>query len=486
MEAEKEDCNPQLSRRDVLKFGAASLGSAAVTSPGRGAARRQGSATDSRPNFVVFMTDGQRPDEMSIAGNKIIRTPYMDRVVREGIRFQNAFVVNALCAPGRASTLTGMYSQKHGVIDNKERPIAAGIPIVSDLLREAGYEVAFCGKSHVKGSLRDHYWNYYFGYVGQADYFVNKIAEGSDGQIDLDANGREGVYKGYVDDVVTSAAVEWLQGRRQKPFCLFLWLYAPHDPYLRPRHYLDLFRDIVVPKPATFDHDLNGYPGKPKAFIEADNKIGTFEWAATLESLVKNHYASTMAADDDLGRVLEVLSRTGKLDQTVVILTADHGYFLGEWRLVDKRLMHEPSIRIPLVIRYPKMIKPGLLNRRMVLNIDLAPTMLELAGLQAPEHMQGRSLVSVIDSKDSDWRKDWLYEYYEYPGWHMVPKNRGVRTERYKLIEYYEQEPTEYELYDLETDPGEEHNLYGDQKHADLTHELLARLEELRKETGET
>jgi len=285
---------------------------------------------------------------------------------------------------------------------------------------------------------------------------------------------------------VTEAAIEWLQGRREKPFCLFLWLYAPHDPFLRPRHYLDLFSDVVIPKPTTFDDDLKSYPGKPKAFVEADNKIGTFEWAATLESLVKNHYASTMAADDDLGRVLEVLTRTGRLDDTVVMITADHGYFLGEWRLVDKRLMHEPSIRIPLAIRYPKLIKPASVSDKMALNIDIAPTVLALAGLKVPEEMQGRSLVPLIKDNDSKWRKDWLYEYYEFPGWHMVQKNRGVRTQRYKLIEYYETEPKEYELYDLQADPGENYNLYGDPKYAELTGELLRRLEELRRETGET
>jgi arylsulfatase A-like enzyme len=482
----KDNCDPKLTRRDLLKFGAATLGSTAGTSRAQGVVQRPGSAAEVRPNFVIFMTDGQRADEMSIVGNRVIRTPHMDRIVREGIRFENAFVVNALCAPSRASVLTGMYSQRHGVVDNKDRPIASGLPILSDFLHEAGYEVAFCGKSHVKGALRDRYWDYYFGYVGQADYFVNRIAEGVDGRIDADTNGREGVYRGYVDDVVTEAAIEWLQGRRQKPFCLFLWLYAPHDPYLRPRHYLDLFSEVVIPKPATFDDDLKGYPGKPKAFVEADNKIGTFEWAATLESLVKNHYASTMAADDDLGRVLEVLSRTGKLDDTVVMITADHGYFLGEWRLVDKRLMHEPSIRIPLAMRYPKLIKPGSVSDKMALNIDVAATVLALAGLKVSEEMQGRSLLPLIKGNDSNWRKDWLYEYYEYPGWHMVQKNRGVRTERYKLIEYYETEPKDYELYDLHADPGENHNLYGNPTYAELTQELLRRLEELRRETGET
>ena len=486
MKRGKHSGNGGPTRRDILKMGASALGSVAVATQSSASQQRQKAERDDRPSFVIFMTDGQRADEMSIVGNRIIRTPHMDRIVREGIRFENAFVVNALCAPSRATVLTGMYSQRNGVVDNKYRPIASGLPIISDFLHEAGYEVAFCGKSHVKGALRDRYWDYYFGYVDQADYFVNRIAEGFDGKIDADSNGRDDVYRGYVDDVVTEAAIEWLQGRREKPFCLFLWLYAPHDPFLRPRHYLDLFSDVVIPKPTTFDDDLKSYPGKPKAFVEADNKIGTFEWAATLESLVKNHYASTMAADDDLGRVLEVLTRTGRLDDTVVMITADHGYFLGEWRLVDKRLMHEPSIRIPLAIRYPKLIKPASVSDKMALNIDIAPTVLALAGLKVPEEMQGRSLVPLIKDNDSKWRKDWLYEYYEFPGWHMVQKNRGVRTQRYKLIEYYETEPKEYELYDLQADPGENYNLYGDPKYAELTGELLRRLEELRRETGET
>jgi arylsulfatase A-like enzyme len=426
------------------------------------------------------MTDGQRPDEMSSAGNKIIRTPNMDRIAREGFMFRNAFVVNALCAPSRASVLTGLYSRKHGVIDNKDRPIASGVPIISDLLREAGYEVAFCGKSHVGGTLRDHYWDYYFGPIGQPNYLNQRIAEGINGKI-----GRDQVYEGYLDDLLTTAAVEWLQGRREKPFCLFLWLYAPHRPFLRPRRYEDLFNGVPIPKPSTYDDDLKGYPGKPKAFVQATNKIGVYEDVRTLESLVKDHYATTVAADDNVGQILDVLTRTGKLDETAVVFTADHGFFLGEWHSFDKRLMHEPSIRIPLFIRYPKLIKPGSFSERMVLNLDIPPTVLELAGVNAPGWMQGHSVVPLLHGNESGWRKDWLYEYYEYPGPHMVAKNRGVRTERYKLIEYYEEEPKEFELYDLENDPQEQRNLYGDPKYAALTKQLLQRLEELRKETGE-
>jgi arylsulfatase A-like enzyme len=468
------------TRRDLLKLGSAALGSMAVSRQSPGSPLARTTERDNRPNFVIFMTDGQRADEMSIAGNKIIHTPHIDRIGQEGMRFQNAFVVNALCAPSRATVLTGMYSRKHGVIDNKNRTIATDMPIISDLLREAGYEVAFCGKSHVKGALRDHYWDYYFGPVDQPDYLNPRIAEGVNGKIRQDQ-----VYPGYVDDLLTQASVEWLLGRREKPFCLFLWLYAPHRPFIRPRRHADLYNGVFIPKPSTFDDDLKNYPGKPQAFARAENKIGVFEDVRTLEALVKDHYATTVDADENIGRLLDALSQSGKLDDTAVFFTADHGFFLGEWHIFDKRLMHEPSIRIPLLIRYPKLVNAGSLSEKMVLNLDIAPTVLELAGLKVPATMQGRSLVSLLKGENLGWREDWLYAYYEYPGDHMVAKNRGIRTERYKLIEYYEEEPMQYELYDLQADPSETQNLYGHPEYASLATKLLQRLEEVRAETGE-
>jgi arylsulfatase A-like enzyme len=482
----------KITRRDILKLAGAVAGSSVAAPVASAQAAPAGKG--SRPNFVIFMTDGQRPDEFSYAAenhgtrlswdqckvNPILHTPNMDRIAREGIWFNEAFVVNALCAPGRASTLTGTYSLTHGVVDNKDRPINPGVPIVSDILRDAGYEVAFCGKSHVRNALRDHFWDYYFGYVGQAKYFDCSIAEGTNGHI-----GPDRVYPEWVDDVVTQAAVEWLERSHAKPFCFFLWFYSPHAENIRPRRYLDLYNGQYIPKPATFDDDLKGYPGKPKAFANAANKIGREEWCATLESLVKGHYALTVGADDNIGRVINVLQRTGRLDDTVVLHTADHGFFLGEWGLMDKRLMHEPSIRIPLNIRYPRLIRPGTFNGRMVLNIDIAPTVLELAGIKAPAHTHGRSLVPLIQGNDEDWRHDWLYSYYEYPGDNMVARNHGVRTERYKLIEYYEQIPKEYELYDLQEDPQEVHNLYGQPKYEETTTHLKRRLDELREQTGE-
>jgi len=428
-----------------------------------------------RPNFVIMMTDDQRADSMSCAGNKILKTPNMDRIAREGVRFTNMFVTNSLCAPSRATLLSGLYSHSHGVIDNKDRPIAKDQTLLPDLLREAGYEVAFCGKSHVSGVLRDRKWDYYFGFKGQGDYLKPIIAEGTD--------GKDQPYEGYMDDVVTGKAIEWIQKKRTKPFALFLFFKAPHRSWLRARRHHDLFRNAIIPKPATYDDDLKGYPGKPRAFADADNKIGPANDCRSLE-FIKDYYATITAVDENIGKVFEALGQANKLGDTAMLFTSDNGFFHGEYRMFDKRLMHEPSIRVPLLIRYPKQITEGSTREHMVLNIDIAPTVLDLAGVEVPKWMHGRSVVPLFKSKAVNWRQDWLYEYYEYPGPHSVKKNRGVRTERWKLIHYYDN-PEEFELYDLANDPDERDNLHGKAEHAELEKKLLARIEDLRKETGD-
>ena len=485
----------KLSRRDALKLGAVAVGGSVAAPLAAAQGRPAQGEKDNRPNFVIFMTDGQRPDELSyMVGKeasvlgwdqnpgicKLLKTPSLDRIASEGAWIKNAFVVNALCAPGRAATLTGLYSRSNGVIDNKDRPLAEGVKIISDYLHEAGYEVAFCGKAHIKDALRNHYWDYYFGYYFEPNLNA-RIAEGYYGHV-----GPDREYQGYLDDFVTDAAIGWLQGKRQKPFCLFVWFKEPHGEGIRQRRYQNLYNGVFVPKPETFDDDLKGYPDKSKAVADADDKLGNFEYCASLEQIVKNHNTGVVEADGYIGRVMKILEETGKLDDTVIMNTADHGYFLGEWHLIDKRFMYEPSIRIPLGIRYPKLIKPGTMIDEMVLNIDIAPTVLDLAGVKIPSRMQGRSIVPLIRGNNAGWRKDWLYSYYEYPGSNMVPKSHGVRTERYKIIEYYEERPTEWELYDLQEDPHELHNLYGDPRYSELTERLKKRLNELRKETGES
>jgi arylsulfatase A-like enzyme len=430
--------------------------------------------------------EGLRWDEMSSVGNKLLKTPNLDRIGREGCTFRSAFVVNALCLPSRATFLTGMYSHTTGAVSNVEGKIPERFPLVSDLLQKAGYETAFLGKSHVVGALMDHYWDYYFGFVGQADYYRPTITEGVRGKYEPAK-----LYEGeYVDTLLTRKAIEWLKQERSKPFCMFLWFYAPHAPFYRPKDLVNDFNGVPIPKPKSFDEDMNGYKGKPRAVADADDKIGYSEVFSddprSLEELVKDHYAGVEDNDRNVGAVWRELERQRIVDSTAVLLSSDHGFFLGEHHLYDKRLMYEPSIRVPMMISCPGRVKAGTKSDEMVLNLDLAPTLLEIAGLSVPGEMQGKSMMPLAEGKPNvSWRKDWLYEYYEYPGFENVRPCRGVRTDRYKLIHFFI-EPQEWELYDLQTDPDEMDNLYGKPGNEELTTHLKERLAALRAETQDT
>jgi arylsulfatase A-like enzyme len=472
---------PAHTRRAFLQS-ATAASAAALTAPILSTSLARATAA-SRPNVIFFLGEGARWDECSLAGNKLLKTPNIDRIGREGVVFENAFCINSLCLPARATVLSGLYSHTTGAVDNQHSRVPARFPIVTDLIRRAGYEIAFIGKSHVEGSLMDHYWDYYFGFRGQADYQNPVIVEGARGRF-----GPARKYNEYVDDLLTRKAVDWLSQRHARPFCLFLWFYAPHAPFDRPLRMVNDFNGVPIPKPASFDEYLSGYPGKPRGVVAAVNKIGAQflerDAPRSLEELVKDHYCGIESNDEDIGRLLAVLEKQGILDDTAVLWSSDHGFFLGEHRFYDKRLMYEPSIRIPLMIRLPARIPAGARSSRMALNLDLAPTLLDLAGVPAPAHFQGKTLMSLIANPDAAWRTDWLYEYYEYPGNEEVRPCRGVRTERYKYIHYF-LAPEEFELYDLEADPAEMHNLYGDPRYAELMRQLAARLEELRRETGD-
>lgn len=474
------------SRRTVLKYIAGAMGASACSLDTLESFAQQMGGQGSKPNIVCFVGEGLRWDELSSTGNKLIHTPNMDRIGREGCTFHNAFVINALCLPSRATMLTGMYSHTTGAVSNVEGKIPARFPLVSDLLQKAGYETAFIGKSHIEGALMDHYWDYYFGFVGQADYYRPRITEGIRGKY-----GPAKLYEGeYVDTILTRKAVEWLQQKRSKPFCLFLWFYAPHAPFYRPKDMVNDLNGVAIPKPATFDEDLKGYPGKPRAVADADDKIGYSEVFSddprSLEELVKDHYVGVQDNDRNVGAIWKELEHQNITRETAMLLSSDHGFFLGEHHLYDKRLMYEPSIRVPMMIRYPGKVKPGTTSDEMVLNLDLAPTLLDIAGLPIPADMQGKSMLPLAEGKHNvPWRKDWLYEYYEYPGFENVRPCRGVRTERYKLIDFF-LEPEEFELYDLKTDPDEANNLYGKPGYEEITAHLKQRMAELRAETHDT
>ena len=448
-----------------------------------------------KPNIVVMMTDDQRFDFLSCAGHPFLKTPNMDRIAREGYRFTNMFVTNALCAPSRACLLTGQYSHTHGVRDNLGSKLNPDVPWLPQLLCDAGYEVAFCGKSHVPGHFRDKPWDYYFGFTGQGNYLKPTIAEsGPDGKI-----GADKPYEGWMDDVVTDKALAWMKKERTKPFALFLFFKAPHRQWQPAARHKALYANAVVKKPALWD---DPGAGKPRAFLQAANMIGQYPDTKNYDEMVRDYARCVTGADDNVGRVLATLEDTKKLDDTAVLYTSDNGFFLGEWQRFDKRFMHEPSIRVPLLIRLPAkpagrvFRKPGYNPPEMVLNIDIAPTLLEVAGVATPKAMHGKSVLRHAyfpppGGLPPGWagREAWLYEYFEFPDpSHNVARHRGVRTAKWKFIYYYDPPfnfKEEFELYDLERDPEERVNLYGKPGMADVVKDLQAKMAQLRAETGD-
>ena len=467
------------SRREFLQAGVATVGSH-LLSPLRGAQE-----TESRPNLLFLLTEGQRWDALSLTGHSVLKTPHQDRIGREGVVFRNSFCTNALCAPSRAVALTGKYSHITGAMGNQTRdPLPSNIALFTDLLHQAGYDVAFCGKGHMGNGARERYWDYYFGFNAPVtNYYKPRLYEGRKGDM-----GPEVTYSGFADDLITDRALAWLREPRKRPFCLLLWHQTPHAPFFRPRHYLRMYEGLSMPVPPTFDDDLKGYPGKPRGFANAAQKIGTVDngdAARTPEELMKDYYAGLVSLDDNIGRVISWLEQTGQLDNTAILQSSDHGFFLGEFRCYDKRFMHEPSIRVPTLLRYPKAFKPGTHVDKMILNVDYAPTLLELAGVPVPVDMQGRSLIDLAKGHTvPDWRKSWYYEYDDNRVMN-VPASRGIRTERYKFIQYYKETPQEFELYDLQEDPGELRNLTDDPAHSALRADLETQMAGLRKELGD-
>lgn len=261
------------TRRDFLQGALAVAGTIATSGIATSSASAQ--TKTKRPNLVYFLGEGQRADALSLKGHPILRTPNHDRIGTEGMLFNNAFCTNALCAPARAAALTGMYSRSTGALSNEHlgTPLPSDIPLFTDLLREAGYEIAILGKVHMHNGVEERHWDYYFGHNDPGNNYANPLfKEGRNGTV-----GPQMQYHNvYPDDLTTDKALAWIdQDRGDKPFCILIWFVAPHEPFFRPRRHLDLYNGTPIPKPLTFDDDLKGYPGKPKSFIEAENKVGT-------------------------------------------------------------------------------------------------------------------------------------------------------------------------------------------------------------------
>jgi arylsulfatase A-like enzyme len=478
----------RITRRDALKLMAG--GTAGASLGLRTAAREK------PPNIIVFMTDDQRQDAMSVYGNAILSTPNMDRIASGGVRFTQAFVTNALCGPSRASFLTGLYSHAHGVISNGDSPafesqkgIASQETYVA-ALRRAGYRTGLVGKWHLRSRPSESGFEDWVIFPWQGEYFDPEML----------ANGAPVKMRGHAEDVVGDQALAFLKGVAPgKPFCLLVHFKAPHRSWEPPSRFARVFEGADIPVPRTFEDRLEGRPEAVRRARMAIADMTDFAQRGVSpslpaeerkrrnhEELVKNYYRTLLAVDENVGRVLDALDARNLTADTVVVYTSDNGFFLGEHGLFDKRLMYEPSIRIPFLVRFPARLPAGKVDsRHLVLNVDLAPTLLELAGQSVPSGLHGRSLMPLLVGPQTPWRDAFLYEYYEYPAAHCVRKNRGVRTSRWKLIHFWEQ-PEEWELYDLETDPEETVNLAARPEQRGRIAELRRRLERLRRELNDT
>lgn len=437
--------------------------------------------------------------------SSLVDTPNIDRIAREGMQLNNSFCTNALCAPGRATILTGKYSHENGVPGNGRNNFKASQQTFPKVMQKHGYQTATMGKWHLhrhKG-----------GPVNPAkvgfDKFVFKAGAGTryynpHGYLQNPKIGSTTIekanYKGYNTDVFTNLGIQTMKdfSSSEKPFLMMIQFFNDHEAWEPPHKYEDLYDGQRIPEPSTFWDDFKHRSSAAENANMRIENIPNVDWNPpddlTLRQLKQYNYQVLMkrflgalkAQDDNIGRLLDYLDQSGLADNTIVVYTCDHGYFLGEHGWYDKRFMYEPSIRVPWMIRYPGTVKPQSTSDLMNINIDNAPTVLDLVNLPIPNDMQGRSLMPILQGySPDDWRTSMYYHYYEDGRGHAVQPHYGVRTEDYKLINYYTID--EWELFDLKKDPDEMESLFkwngygiysGYEK---IAHNLVKELKQLRK-----
>jgi len=464
----------EMTRREAVRtLGGLALAGALGGSQARGAGQR-------KPNIIYIMTDDHAAHAVSCYGSRINQTPNLDRIAREGMRFQNAFVTNSLCGPSRATLLTGAYSHINGMTVN-ERPFDGSQLTFPKLLQQAGYKTAVVGKWHLLSNPTGFdYWNIL---PGQGIYHNPVLIE----------MGERKKHEGYVTDIITGLALDFIRKAKDGPFCLLYHHKAPHRGWSPDAKHATLFGDRDIPEPTTFTDD---YANRASAAAHADMRVADMpdyrkEIPAGLseadrrkwnyQRFIKDYLRVVASVDDNVGRLLDFLDREGLAENTIVIYTSDNGFFLGDHGWFDKRFMYEESLRVPLLVRYPREIKPGSVCDPLAINCDYAPTFLDFAGVEVPERMQGRSLRPILRGQPpKDWRSSMYYHYYEYPQPHRARPHYGVRTARHKLIHYYT--INEWELFDLEKDPHEMRSVYAEAAYAETVKQTAAELERLRKE----
>lgn len=478
-----------------------------------------------RPNIIFIMSDDHAYQAISSYGYGLNQTPHIDRLAKNGILFRNAFVTNSLCAPSRAAILTAKYSNLNGIRGNGTEQFDGSQVTFPKLLQQAGYQTALIGKWHLGSNPTGFdYWNIV---PGQGDYYNPDFID----------NGAKGRVKGYVTDLTTDFALKWLDQRdATRPFCVLIWNKAPHRNWMPAIKYLRKFDSVHIPVPSTF---FDNYSTRTKAAQEQKMEVGKsltpnydlkqnfnidkptqpldpgwkgifgrlspeeqqmFKDAYTpkndafkkaglsgealatwkYDRYIKDYLSCIQSVDDNVGRVTDYLKANGLDKNTIVIYSSDQGFYLGEHGWFDKRFMYDQSFKTPLIMSWPAVIKPGTVSKDLVMNIDIAETLLDAAKINIPSAMQGKSMLPILKSKTpGDWRKSVYYHYYESGDEHNVAKHVGVRTDRYKLIWFYEN--GEWELYDLLNDENELRNVYDQLQYKSIQNQLKKQLVDLER-----
>jgi N-acetylglucosamine-6-sulfatase len=449
--------------------------------------------TNKPPNVVFILTDDQRWNCLGLADDSVMNTPNIDRLGREGVYFRNAFCTTSLCSPSRASILGGLYAHSHGVLNNfTEYPV--DLPTFPRQLQKSGYQTAYIGKYHMGEENDDKRpgFDYFVTHKGQGKYFDNIFRFNG---------GQRRMVKGYYTTVITDMAIEWLEQRQKYcPFLLYMGHKAPHSFYYPEPKYQHSFDEVDIRYPLTAFH-LQDNPTWYQARLDTWHGIygpifdyrkdfpdRSAEGVLAFANMVRAYRGTILSVDDSVGRVYEHLERIGELDNTLIIFTTDNGLLEGEHGMVDKRTMHEASIRVPLVVRYPGLTPPDApkVIDEQVLTIDVAPTILDICGAEPLPKVHGKSWKKMAEVGDPNWRKSWYYEYNYEKQFPYTPNVRGVRTDRWKYIRYPHGDgsPDRHmaELYEIRSDPNETRNLIRDTRYAPVVSQLRRELDRLIRE----
>jgi len=475
-------------------------------------------AQSSRPNILVILSDDHAEQAISAYGGSLMQTPNIDRIAKEGAIFRNSFVTNSICAPSRAVFLTGKYSHMNGLIDNSPgRRFDGSQQQLQKLLGQEHYQTAWIGKWHLQSLPQG--FNYWRILPDQGNYFQPDFIHMNEDTVR---------HTGYVTNLISDFSLEWLRTRKtDQPFFLVVGEKATHRNWMPDVQDLGAFDNIDFPLPDNFFDD---YKNRIAAFeqdmtisktmiLSSDLKVGNQKYSGVFSRLspeekasyenyynkvteeldkvkddsvalvkwkfqryLKDYLSTAKSMDRNIGRILNYLDSTGLSKNTIVIYTSDQGFYMGEHGWFDKRFMYEESLRTPLVMRYPGVIQPGTQVNQMVVNIDLAPTLLALAGVKPNAEMQGSNFAALLKQTQSSkgWRTSLYYHYYEYPEPHRVAPHLGIRTEQYKLIRFYGPH-NDFELYDIKKDPHEMNNLYTSMSSSVIVQQLKKELLDLAR-----